>query len=133
MRIAPILPIMLGLAATGCSALSQGNAADAGPPPVFTSVVAPATASIGADGYYDFTPTISFTSTSAVQTILAASTALMYSDTITISAATSVHGGAVPFLFSPNFASGTQGDWELTLVAESGAESTPYSGTVTLE
>jgi hypothetical protein len=134
MRIPPILPIALALAASGCSSLSQSGSADAGPVPVFTSVVFPATASIGADGQYDFPGKISFSSpTSPVSTIAVVSQALMYTDTVTIDPATAVNGGALPLTFPPNFASGTQADWSLTLVDEAGAQSTPATGTVTLE
>ena len=49
MNLHPLLPVLLALAATGCSSLS-GNGADAGPPPTISSATFPPTASIGSDG-----------------------------------------------------------------------------------
>ena len=47
MKLHPVFPVLLALAASGCSALSGNNSADAGPLPVVQSISFPPTASIG--------------------------------------------------------------------------------------
>jgi hypothetical protein len=117
----------------GCS----GSSGDAGAAPEITLLTIPPTATIGGDGNYDFVATISFTSPggSPVNSILVVSQALSYSTTYTIGATTSVNSGSLPISFpvTAAAASGTQVDCTVTLVDEAGAQSTPVSGTVTLE
>jgi hypothetical protein len=124
----------IALVVPGCSALSGNNSADAGPLPVITAITFPATSSIGSDGNYDFVGQISFSSpTSPVNSIQVVSQALNYSTTLTIEPTTSVHDGALPLTFPSSNASGTQADYEITIIDEAGASSEPASGTVTLE
>ena len=132
MRIPPLLPVLLALAATGCSG-SAGNG-DAGTPPNITSLVLPASVSINASDVYTFNATISFTSSaSPVTAINVASSALSYSNTITIQATTSVVNGVIPITFPSGSAVGTQADVEVSVTDEAGATSSAAGGSVELD
>jgi hypothetical protein len=134
MKLHPLLPVLLALAASGCSALSGNNSADAGPLPIVQSISFPPTASIGSDGNYDFVGHISFTSpTSPVVSIHVVSQALQYDNQIAIEPVATVTNGAVPITFPPGIASGTEADYAISVIDEAGAESLALSGTVTLE
>jgi hypothetical protein len=104
------------------------------PAPVIDSASFPAAATIGADGAYDLTGTISFHgNTVSVSTIHVSAPSLMADYRIQGADVPSAKNAQVVVNFPPNNPSGTSGTYAITVIDDSGLESAPYTGTVLLE
>jgi len=102
--------------------------------PVVDSVSMPATASIGADGLYDLNGTISFHGDNvAVSTIHVSSAALGADYRINGTGAVKAVNAQLTVNFPANNPIGTSGAYDISVIDDSGMESTPVSETVTLQ
>jgi hypothetical protein len=123
--------------AVSCFGLFTGCLVKASPPhpaPVVDSVSLPPTCAIGTDGAYDLMGTISFHgNTVSVSTIHVSAPALMTDYRIQGTDVPSATNAQLIVNFPPNNAIGTSGTYAISVIDDSGLESAPVTGTVTLE